>query len=67
MSTPKNSLWLLEMGTAKHSRINAITELHLIEQGLMSTCSHVDWNIVMVNILKQLEQELILRCGQVDI
>ena len=40
---------------------------------MISTCGQVDWNIVMINILKQLvrtnnwqEQELISSCGQVD-
>ena len=49
----KNSLGC-KKGTAKQSRINAITEFDWYEQGLISSCCQADWNIAMINVLKQL-------------
>ena len=32
----------------------AITEFDWLKQGLISSCDQADWNIVMINVLKQL-------------
>ena len=42
----------VKKGVAKQSRINAITEYDWQEQELISSCGQVDWNIIIINILK---------------
>ena len=50
----QKQLGAIKKGTAKQSRINAITEFDWQKQGLISSCGQAYWNIVMINVLKQL-------------
>ena len=47
----KKQCGAVKKGAAKQSRINAITEYDWQEQGLISSCSQVDCNIIMINII----------------
>ena len=50
----QKQLGAIKKSAAKQSRINTITEFDWQEQGLISNCGKADWNIVMINVLKQL-------------
>ena len=50
----QNQPGAVKKGSAKQSKINAITEFDWSAEGLISSCGQVDWNIIMINVLKQL-------------
>ena len=46
-------MWKNEVTVERYRRINAVTEYDWQEQGLISSCGQVDWNIIIINTLNQ--------------